>query len=212
MSEQDPYCYPGSIVLRNLFDLRTQAELSRAEADITYLRLGQIERLPPTGKFDLNHLKEIHRRIFRDVYPWAGELRTVSMSKGGSLFCRREFLATEGQRIFDQLRQENLLRALPQGAFCERLSYYFGEINALHPFREGNGRTQRVMLESIAKQAGYKIDFQQITRETMVTISRDAQVGRLESTIATFGSIISPVPVRSQDSERSRGKSKNEGR
>ena len=212
MSEQDPYCYPGSTVLRNLFDLRNQAELSKAEADITLLRLGQIERLPPTGKFDLDHLKEIHRRIFRDVYPWAGQLRTVSMSKGGSLFCRHEFLATEGQRIFDQLRQENLLRAIPQEVFCERLSYYFGEINALHPFREGNGRTQRAMLEAIAKQAGYKIDFQQITRETMVTISRDAQVGRLESTTATFGAIISPARVRNQDSERNRGKSKDEGR
>ena len=212
MSEQDPYCYPGSNVLRNLFDLRSQAELSKAEADVTYLRIGQIERLPIAGKYDLDHLKEIHRRIFRDVYPWAGELRTVSMSKGGSLFCRHEFLVTEGQRIFDQLRQENLLRALPQDAFCERLSYYFGEINALHPFREGNGRTQRVMLESIAKQAGYKIDFQQISRETMVAMSRDAQVGRLESTIASFRSAVSSAPVRKQESEQNRGKSKDQGR
>ena len=134
------------------------------------------------------------------------------MSKGDSLFCRYEFIADEGKRIFGQLRQENVLRALPQGEFCERLAYYFGEINALHPFREGNGRTQRVMLVSIAKQAGHSIDFRGVSRETMTTISRDAQIGRLDGAIQCFKAAISPAPSLRIDRGKDRGRTRDTGR
>ncbi len=212
MSDQDPYCYPQSDVLRNLFDLRSQTDLSKAEADVTLLRLGQLQRHPIAGKLDLDHMKSIHRHIFRDVYPWAGQLRTVSMSKGASLFCRHEFISTEGDRIFGQLRQESGLRSLPKDIFCERLAYYFGEINALHPFREGNGRTQRTMLEAISKQAGYNIEFRGVSRETMTAISRDAQAGHLEGAIACFKGQVSPAPLLSQKRDKDREKSRDSGR
>ncbi len=194
MSEQDPYCYPGSDVLRNLFDLHGQTELSLAEAEITAFRINELQRSPVAGRWDLDHLKEIHWRIFRDVYSWAGHLRTTSVSKDASLFCRHEFIASEGERIFRELRQENLLRSLAKGVFCQRLAYYFAEINALHPFREGNGRTQRVILEEIAKQAGYSIDFEPCSSQTMVWISREAHRGRLEGAIACFEGMVSPNP------------------
>ncbi len=134
------------------------------------------------------------------------------MSKGASLFCRHEFITSEGQRIFDQFRQENMLRSLPQDSFCDRLAYYFGEINALHPFREGNGRTQRVMLGDIARQAGYKIDFQSISRETMVAISREAQAGRLDGAIASFKTATSAVPAKAIRRTNAREKAKDCGR
>ena len=212
MSEQDPYCYSQSDVLQNSFGFRAQADLSKAEARITILRLDQLERRPVPGKFDLEHLRDIHRHVFRDVYSWAGQVRTVSMSKGASLFCRHEFIASEGKRIFDQLRQENMLRSLSQHGFCDRMAYYFGEINALHPFREGNGRTQRVMLGDIARQAGYKIDFQSISRETMVAISREAQAGRLDGAIASFKTATSAVPARVPERAKTREKAKDSGR
>lgn len=212
MSEQDPYCYPQSDVLRNLFDLRSPTDLSKAEADITFLRISQLQRRPIIGKFDLDHLQTIHRHIFRDVYSWAGQLRTVSMSKGASLFCRHEYVSMEGQRIFGQLRQENVLRSLSQDVFGQRLAYYFGEINALHPFREGNGRTQRVMLESIARHAGYSIDFRGISRETMTTISRDAQVGRLDGAIECFKAAISPATSLKLDRGKDRSRTRDTGR
>ena len=212
MSGQDPYCYPGSNVLRNLFDLRNDAELSKAEARITILRLDQLRQRPISGQFDLDHLQRIHRHIFRDVYSWAGELRTVSMSKGESLFCRYEFIAPEGERIFAQLRSEQSLRAKTKDVLCERLAFYFGEINALHPFREGNGRTQRVLLESIARQAGYEIDFEPISRETMVRISRAAQIGNLDEATGCFKAAVSPLSPRKQESKRGKDKSHDHGR
>ncbi len=212
MSEQDPYCYLQSDVLQNSFGFRAQADLSKAEARITVLRLDQIQRRPVAGKFDLDHLQNIHRHIFRDVYSWAGQLRTVSMSKGASLFCRHEFLSSEGKRIFDQLRQENMLRSLPRDGFCDRLAYFFGEINALHPFREGNGRTQRVMLGDIAKQAGYQIDFQSIPRETMLAISREAQAGQLDGAAASFKTATSAIPVKMVKQARAREKANDHER
>ena len=212
MSEQDHYCYSGSEVLRNLFDLRNQADLAKAEAKVSVLRLDQLRKSPVAGKFDLGHLQTIHQRIFRDIYPWAGELRTVSMSKGGSLFCRYEFISNEGERIFSQLKGESVLRGLSQDKFCERLAYYFGEINALHPFREGNGRTQRVMLDTIAKQAGYEIDFQQILRETMISISRDAQVGQLETATACFKTAVRSNEVHRKVAAKERSVSSERGR
>ena len=134
------------------------------------------------------------------------------MSKGASLFCRHEFISTEGERIFGQLRKESVLRSLPQDNFCERLAYYFGEINALHPFREGNGRTQRTMLEAIAKQAGYNLDFRGVSRETMIAISRDAQAGLLDGTVACFKSRVSPAPALAQKHEKDRSKPRDSGR
>ena len=212
MTDQDPYCYSQSDVLQNSFGFRAQTDLSKAEARITVLRLDQIQRRPVAGKFDLDHLQDIHRHIFRDVYSWAGQLRTVSMSKGASLFCRHEFIASEGMRIFGQLRQENMLRSLPQDGFCDRLAYYFGEINALHPFREGNGRTQRVMLADIAKQAGYRIDFQSISRETMMTISREAQAGRLDGAVVSFKAATSAIPLKVVKRAQTREKANDWGR
>lgn len=212
MSGQDPYCYPNSDVLCNLFDIRNNADLAKAEAKISVLRLDQLSKSPVAGKFDLDHLQQIHRRIFRDVYSWAGQLRTVSMSKGESLFCRHEFVADEGERIFSQLKGENILRALPQDRFCERLAYYFGEINALHPFREGNGRTQRVMLDMLAKQAGYKIDFQRISRETMISVSRDAQVGQLQTATACFKMAVRSNPAQHKVAEKDKSKFQERGR
>ena len=212
MSGQDPYCYPGSDVLRNLFDIRNNADLAKAEAKVSVLRLDQLSKSPVAGKFDLDHLQQIHKRIFRDVYPWAGQLRTVSMSKGESLFCRHEFVASEGERIFTQLRGENGLRGQPQALFCARLAFYFGEINALHPFREGNGRTQRVLLESISKQAGFSIDFKSISQQTMVSISRAAQVGQLDEATACFIAAVSASPTLTHGSAKGRDKSQDQER
>ena len=80
---EDPtYCYPGTDVLRNKLGIHDSDELSSAEAGITLLRIMDLARNPVAGKFDSDHLREIHRRLFSDIYDWAGEYRTVEISKG----------------------------------------------------------------------------------------------------------------------------------
>ena len=112
------------------------------------------------GKFDIGHLRKIHWYLFRDIFPWAGELRQTRMSKPGSAeFAHPQFIQSYLDALFTELKSEQHLRALSREKFAERASYYWGELNAVHPFREGNGRTQREFLRQLAAQAGHHVSW-----------------------------------------------------
>ena len=157
----DPYTDPVTGVLLNKLGLGTAAELGAAERDVTHAALILLEESPVHPGYDLAHLCEIHRRIFDAIYAWAGQIRTVSIAKG-SLFCLPQHIQTSADQIFRTLRSENLLRELNREAFVARLAYYLGEINAIHPFREGNGRTQRAFLQQLTREAGYALTWQHL--------------------------------------------------
>jgi cell filamentation protein, protein adenylyltransferase len=157
----DPYTDPVTGVLLNQLGLETAAELEAAERDITHAALILLGESPAHPGYDLPHLCEIHRRIFGDIYGWAGQVRTVSIAKG-SLFCLPQYIESSATEIFHALRSENLLRDLDKEAFVARLAYYLGEVNAIHPFREGNGRTQRAFFQQLAREAGYALDWQHL--------------------------------------------------
>lgn len=162
MSE-DPYVYPGTTVLRNHRGIRTQRELTAVEAEVTaYALVGLGTRRIPGG-YDLRHLQAFHRAIFGDLYPWAGELRTVAIAKTG-LFCLPEHVTTYADDLFARLTAEQHLRGLDREAFVDRLTYFAGEINALHPFRDGNGRTQRAFLGQLARDADHHISWWRLDR------------------------------------------------
>lgn len=166
------YCYPNTNILINKLNIKNQDELHLAEAEITTQRINQIknDNLIP-GKFDTNHLKAIHHHIFQDIYPWAGEIRTVDIAKS-NMFCRVMFIEDQLSDIFNRLHRENCLKNITDiNIMSERLSYYLSEINAVHPFREGNGRTQRLFIEQLAEQAGYQIHFSKISKQDMITAS-----------------------------------------
>lgn len=91
------------------------------------------------SSFDSAHLRDIHRFLFSDIYEWAGEYRSVNISKG-STFCMYPFTAEQLDELFAKLHRERLLGGLNKDELIVRLAYYLGELNAIHPFREGNGR------------------------------------------------------------------------
>ncbi|WP_348625817.1 Fic family protein [Methylosinus sp. LW3] len=136
----DPYCYSGTRVLKNRLGLRAQADLDAFEADATAQRFS--EPLP-TGRFGVRHYRAVHRHIFGDVYRWAGCFLSVRIAKGASMFCYLEHIAAEMARIFDGLRNDGCLRDLPVDLFAARSARFLSELNAVHPFRDGNGRAQR---------------------------------------------------------------------
>lgn len=125
---------------------------------------------PIEGKLDFNYLKNIHKFIFGDIYEWAGTIRTVNIAKGNS-FCRCEFIEEQMESIMRKLEKENYLENLNIEMLAERLAYYIGEINAIHPFREGNGRTQRMFIECLALKNGFSLDFAKISNEEMLEAS-----------------------------------------
>lgn len=167
------YCYPGTNILINKLNIKNQKELEYAERELTALRIYDLEMHPVKGNFDLKHLQAIHRYIFQDLYDWAGEIRQVDISKG-NLFCKFQFIKGYGDDIFKKLQKEKYLLNLPKEMFCERLAYYFSEINALHPFREGNGRTQREFIKTLSYAAGYEINYASVTEEEMIEVSHKA--------------------------------------
>jgi cell filamentation protein len=160
---QDPYVYPGTNVLRNHFDLRDATELSRRERNASGWRHWDLLNRPLPGRYDFAHLQAFHRRLFGDVYPWAGERRTVPISKGTTLFALPDRIEPYLAGVLDALSRENYLRGLAADPLADRLAHYMAEINAAHPFREGNGRAQRAFIGQLSADAGYHLAWEQLT-------------------------------------------------
>jgi cell filamentation protein len=166
----DPYLYPGTSVLRNLRDIRDSELLSQFEAEATARRLRQLEYKPLSGAFDARHLQALHRHIFQDVFEWAGDFRTVNISKSGDPFAFHQHIGSSLDNLFCELKREGPLLGIER--FAMRGAYYFGEINAIHPFREGNGRAQREFIRELGLHNGLTIDWSQVSREEMIEASR----------------------------------------
>ncbi|MED4954512.1 cell filamentation protein Fic [Paenibacillus macerans] len=164
------YCYPQSNVLINKLGITDPQKLLEAEREITSLRLANAKINIIKGNFDLAHLRRIHEYIFGDIYDWAGQIRWVNIAKG-NMFCNYEYIESNANELFAKLKKENYLKGLSADEIPLRLSYYLGEINVLHPFREGNGRTQRLFVEYLAEQAGYSVDFSQVSDKLMIEAS-----------------------------------------
>jgi cell filamentation protein len=186
----DPYLYPNSSVLINKFGLKNQDALQEVEGFIFGLK--NQEELSH-GNFDYAHLQAIHHHFFGDVYEWAGKERTVDIAKGNSYFCHKQYISKELDKLFSKLKADNYLRELPLNDFCKKLSFYFNEINAAHPFREGNGRVQRAFCDALAKQAGYVLDWTRVNTEKYLQASI---AGFLHSNYDLMESILKDITIR----------------
>ena len=160
-------------VLKNNLGLVDSEELTRLAADFAFARLAQLIGKPLPGYFDIPHLRAIHRYIFQDVFPWAGDFREVTTSRTNSFgFPPPQFLVPSLEGIFTALKAEDHLKRLDPDALALRAGHYLGEINAVHPFREGNGRTQREFLRTLALRAGHKLTWAGLTPDENNTASR----------------------------------------
>ena len=157
---EDPYSDPVTGVLYNKLGLGAAA-LEAAEREITHAALILLDESPVPPSYDLPHLREIHKRIFGDSYEWAGQVRTVAIAKG-AVFCLPQYIDSSATVIFRELHDEICLRGLRRDAFVGRLAHYLGEVNALHPFREGNGRAQRAFFGQLARDAGFMLAWQHL--------------------------------------------------
>lgn len=175
MPGDELYCYPGGDVLKNKLNITEAELLEYAERRLTAIRLDELLMRRMRGNFDFAHLKAIHFFIFQDLYTWAGQQRKINIAKG-VLFCEAMFIDDMAKEIFTGLKKENHLAGLNRADFVKRMAFYFGEINALHPFREGNGRTQREFFRELAKANRYKLSFVGVTEEEMIQASADSFV------------------------------------
>jgi cell filamentation protein len=171
----DRYVYPGTTILRNKFGIHDADRLDYVERRLATERATQGV---PNGNFDLKHLKAIHRHLFQDIYDWAGQLRTVEISKSGSQFQFLRYIETGMADVHRRLVQRNFLKALDAADFARGAGEIMGDVNYVHPFREGNGRAQMLYLGQLASQAGHKIDIERIRNlQNWVEVSRAAHRG-----------------------------------
>jgi cell filamentation protein len=176
----DVYCIPGTAVLKNKAGITDQDQLDEYEGDFTAIRLLELTQNPVEGSFDLAHLCEIHQYLFQDVYDWAGEIRTVDIIRGDSRFCNVRHIQTYSNTVFSALATEKYLVNLEPKVFSNRLAHYLAEINAIHPFREGNGRVQRLFISQLAEQAGYSLDFSALNQAEIYPVMQESFLGNVK--------------------------------
>jgi cell filamentation protein len=203
MSESsDPYLYPGTDVLRNIPGIRSAKDLVAFETLNSGARMYELRLQPITGDFNTQHLKAIHKYVFQDVYPWAGHFRTTMPGKaqfiGGPVtyFAPPRLLEYEAQRIVDELHRANFLRGLSRSDFARKAAQLLADLNKLHPFREGNGRTQRIFVGALARQTGHAVQFDVVSQERMVRASILATSGDSAMMIRLFQEITDPDRIQ----------------
>jgi cell filamentation protein len=189
----DPYVIPGSTCLKNLLGLTDPNELRMVEARIISIRDVELARTVLPGEYNLAHLQAFHHHLFQDVYSWAGQLRTVDIAKDGMRFGNWKFVDEQVSAVLAKLEDDNWLAGLPHETFLLRLAFYYGEINAVHPFREGNGRAQRAFLRQLSAAAGWHLDWSELNKSDNVMASRHNL--RTAST-DELAKVIAPVVVR----------------
>ena len=197
--EIDPHFDNASGVLRNRRGFTEQSKLDKYEGQCSAVALYELELNPICGNFDRAHLQAIHKRIFEKVYPWAGELRKVNISRPASYpFALVQFLQRNLDRTFETLVLEGHLKGLPIEMFVKRAGFFLGELNTLHPFREGNGRTQREFIRELALEAGYRLNWSLVTQKQMYEASSlSHNLGRTSALAGTIQAALGgPVDKR----------------
>jgi cell filamentation protein len=133
-------CYPNTSVLINTENIRDPEELLERETELQLIAYEAIFTAFDEGLIpDLPFFYYLHHMMFSPLFVWAGRPRTVGISKGGTPFCPPQNIDAMMNSIFAELEQERWLDSLDPDSFMERAAYYICEINAMHPFREGNG-------------------------------------------------------------------------
>lgn len=182
---QSLYCYPDSDVLKNKLNIRDRDELKQAEEEITALKQYMLMESPIKGRFTKTQLLNIHRFLFEDIYPFAGHIRCEQISKGDTMFFPPHLINQELDKSFFKLRNENMLHETDRKRQIKHLSYIMSELNIIHPFREGNGRSIRELIRCMALHYGFSLDWSQVDRDMML----DAAVRSVVDNMA-FGDII----------------------
>jgi cell filamentation protein len=161
----DPYCYRGIDCLKNKLGLRDPVRLEAFELEMSSLRA---QEPLPAGRFGPSHYRRVHWHLFQDVYRWAGQYRTIATAKGGNWFCYPEFIERELKKLSRRLKDAPFAGGSEKESFVVAAAEFLAELNAIHPFREGNGRAQLSFLHLVALRAGYPLDLARIRRDTFL--------------------------------------------
>lgn len=186
----------GYPILRNLVDANTARELRTREDHFATIRSATMQQLGIPSSYDLDGLQQIHGHLFQDVYEWAGELRTVNISKGAGRFAALEEIEPLMAAVADGLRSTDRLNTISDRDYPEALATVYNSVNTAHPFREGNGRTQRLFIDALAAESGHRLDWTKVHGPANDYASEKARTGDLTYMVRMFREVTSETPER----------------
>lgn len=165
------YCYNGTNTLVNKLNIKDADALDNYETSMVSLKLMALDKKGITGNFDIKHFVSIHKFLFEEIYPFAGLFRTENIAKDYFQFAEWAYIESELNRLLAELQKENYLANLSKEDFTKRLAYYWSELNVLHPFREGNGRTTREFLRQLSLKNNYVLNFKNVDAKDFLNAS-----------------------------------------
>jgi len=200
-TNQSVYCYSGTDIYKNKFKIMNSIRLSEVESDFASNRLIEMTIKPIRGKFGTAHFLRIHKYIFQDVYYFAGKIREEDIFKGDTFFCKCEYIKSSLDRVLLKLKSEEYLKNCNDTNIASRLAFYMSELNMIHPFREGNGRTIREFIRILAYKNNYIINWHNVDSAMLLKatiLAADFQYNLLEECIMIALGISSDIKNNNQ--------------
>ena len=183
-------CYPNTTVLINKLGIQDQSELNSVERQFVLLKSSQAEQETIFKNIDFNFYKELHKQLFGDLYEWAGTVRRMNVSKKGTIFCNFEDIERIGTLKFQRLAEQNYLKGLTKSRFIDELTEFYHDMNMLHPFREGNGRTLRLFITLLVRNAGYTLNFSDCDNDLLMIATIKAAQGDFSLLKEVFSELV----------------------
>jgi len=198
--EHDRLRYPGTDVLINKHDIRVPAKLELVERAAAQRRMQ--DGLPTEAKhFTVEGVQAIHRHLLGDVYDWAGSFRRYTTGRGSAPFAPPDFIQGSLGGLMDKLKEERFLHGLDQGKMAARAAHYVNELNAVHPFVDGNGRMQRTWLRNLCEQAGHHLQFRPGDRDAWNAASASGFYENDDRMTAFLSERLRPLAEKSRDAQ-----------
>lgn len=145
----------------NYFGIRDTSELESLAGELSARRLFELERAAPLVAFNRSSLVATHKYLFQDIYPWAGEIRTSEVSAMGIAMCRARFVSDELDRVLEDIgtvsKAEN-----DRDSAVRTVASHWAELTIVHPFQDGNSRTQRYFFDQLLRASGWAVDWTRI--------------------------------------------------
>lgn len=183
-------CYPNTTVLINKLGIQDQSELNSVERQFVLLKSSQAEQETIFKNIDFNFYKELHKQLFGDLYEWAGTVRRMNISKKGTIFCNFKDIERIGTLKFQRLAEQNYLKGLTKSRFIDELTEFYHDMNMLHPFREGNGRTLRLFITLLVRNAGYTLNFSDCDNDLLMIATIKAAQGDFSLLKEVFSELV----------------------
>ena len=183
-------CYEGTTCLINKLNIKDENMLAEIEGRITFAKSSALEKEPVKGNFDFEHYKAIHKYLFEDLYDWAGEIRTVDLSKKGTQFADANEIERIAEACFKRLADNNYFQNISFNDFIDNIVDFYCVTNMLHPFREGNGRVHRLFIAQLIRFNGYDINFNDIDSDELMIATIQAANGITDQLKEIFANLI----------------------